>query len=145
MERITEDNGCLFVIPGTHKAALQPHDYPQVTPSHSMSSFQPQSYFVFQDDVNKAYHGLLGFENIPKTNLVMEKGDTVFFHPCLFHGSYPNHTKGFRKAISCHYASSDCYFIEVKGTTQENIGKEVEGMGKSKFGIELDFAVRKVN
>ena len=28
-----------------------------------------------------------------------------------------------RKAVSCHYCSSDSYFIDVKGTTQENIAK----------------------
>lgn len=30
MEKITVDNGCLFIIPGTHKGCLQPHDYPDV-------------------------------------------------------------------------------------------------------------------
>lgn len=29
MERVNEDNGCLVVIPGTHKGKLLPHDYPQ--------------------------------------------------------------------------------------------------------------------
>lgn len=74
MERINVDNGCLFVVPGTHKAILQPHDYPE-------------------DDVNIAFHGVKGFDKVQKTDLLMEKGDTVFFHPCLFHGSYPNFTQ----------------------------------------------------
>ena len=29
------------------------------------------------------------------------------------------------QAISCHYANSNCYYIDVKGTTQEGIAKEV--------------------
>lgn len=28
MERVTVENGCLFVLPGTHKGVLHQHDYP---------------------------------------------------------------------------------------------------------------------
>ncbi|KAF2885215.1 hypothetical protein ILUMI_20971 [Ignelater luminosus] len=107
MERVDENNGGLFVIPGTHKWKLFKHDYPP-------------------NVKNKAYHGVFGFDEIPKVNLVMEKGDTVFFHPIILHGSGPNLTKGFRKAISSHYADSNCHFINVMGTTQENIAQEME-------------------
>jgi hypothetical protein len=34
MERVNEDNGCLVVIPGTHKGKLLPHDYPKWDVSH---------------------------------------------------------------------------------------------------------------
>jgi phytanoyl-CoA hydroxylase len=46
--------------------------------------------------------------------------------------------QGFRKAISCHYAASECEYIDVTGTTQEVIAKEIEEMAKSK-GIHLEF------
>nr|XP_020634854.1 phytanoyl-CoA dioxygenase, peroxisomal-like [Pogona vitticeps] len=72
----------------------------------------------------------------------MEKGDTVFFHPLLIHGSGMNKTEGFRKAISCHYASSDCYYIDVKGTSQENIEKEVVEIAKKKYGIDSSMALK---
>lgn len=39
------------------------------------------------------YHGVQGFDNHPKVFVEMEKGDTVFFHPLLLHGSGPNLTK----------------------------------------------------
>ena len=46
------------------------------------------------------YHGVRGFDNEPKAMLSMEKGDTVFFHPILLHGSGDNFTKvGF--AVGC--------------------------------------------
>ncbi|KAE8745082.1 hypothetical protein FOCC_FOCC008258 [Frankliniella occidentalis] len=121
MEEVTEQNGCLFVLPGTHKGSLQKHDYPN-----------------WEGGVNKAYHGVLGHDDFPKVMLPMHKGDTVFFHPLLIHGSGPNLTKGFRKAISCHYASSNCYFIDVKGTTQENIAQEIEEISKRR-GFELNY------
>lgn len=32
-------------------------------------------------------------DHLPKVNVVMDKGDTVFFHPLLLHGSGPNNSK----------------------------------------------------
>lgn len=84
-----------------------------------------------------------GIQNIDKkkANLVhleMEKGDTVFFHPLLIHGSGANRTNGFRKAISCHYAASECEYIDVTGTIQEDFKKEVEVLANKKFGLPPD-------
>lgn len=47
------------------------------------------------------------------------------------------------QAISCHYASGDCYYIDVKGTTQENIEKEVNEIATRKYamGNEITFQV----
>ncbi|XP_077329826.1 phytanoyl-CoA dioxygenase, peroxisomal [Lithobates pipiens] len=120
MEHIDRSNGCLVVVPGTHKGELKQHDYPE-----------------WEGGVNKMYHGVRDFDpNSPRVHLVMEKGDTVFFHPTLIHGSGMNKTAGFRKAISCHYASSDCYYIDVKGTSQENIEKEVSEMAQKRYGLD---------
>ena len=95
MEKIDRQNGCLVVIPGTHTGEFLPHGYPK-----------------WEGGVNKMYYGIQDYD-IGKANLVhleMEKGDTVFFHPILIHGSGANRTQGFRKAISCHYAASECRF-----------------------------------
>ncbi|XP_054255439.1 phytanoyl-CoA dioxygenase, peroxisomal isoform X2 [Indicator indicator] len=117
MERADESNGCLVVQPGTHKETLKPHDYPK-----------------WEGKTNKLFHGLLDEdETIPKVHLVMEKGDTVFFHPLLIHGSGINKTSGFRKSISCHFASSECYYIDVKNTTQEHLEKELIEMVQKKY------------
>jgi phytanoyl-CoA hydroxylase len=125
MERINRANGCLQVIPGSHKdpGRLFPHDYPR-----------------WNGGVNKAYHGIVDYEPAEgdRIHLEMEKGDTVFFHPLLIHGSGANRTDGFRKAISCHYAASECEYINVQGTSQENIEEEIVGMAKRKLGNEID-------
>ncbi|CAH1364774.1 phytanoyl-CoA dioxygenase, peroxisomal-like [Tenebrio molitor] len=113
MERVDENNGCLYVVPGTHKGQLYEHTY-------------PDGY------KNKLYHGIHGLDHLKKVHVVMEKGDTVFFHPVLLHGSGPNSTKGFRKAISCHYADNNCYFIDVRGTSQERISTEIEALAAKK-------------
>lgn len=61
-----------------------------------------------------------------RIHIEMERGDCLFFHPLLIHGSGMNRTKGFRKAISCHFASStDCHYIEIKGTIQEKLAQEI--------------------
>uniref|UniRef100_A0A224XTP9 phytanoyl-CoA dioxygenase n=1 Tax=Panstrongylus lignarius TaxID=156445 RepID=A0A224XTP9_9HEMI len=111
MEPVTTSNGCLVVLPGTHKGELLQHDYPN-----------------WEGGVNKAYHGILGCDDYETVPLPMDKGDTVFFHPLLIHGSGVNKTSGFRKAISCHYSTSDCIYIDVHGTVQEKIAKEIEEM-----------------
>ena len=67
--------------------------------------------------MNKAYHGIVDYDPVEmsRVHVEMDAGDTVFFHPLLIHGSGANRTKGFRKAISCHYANgSACQYIEIK-------------------------------
>ncbi|XP_070802722.1 phytanoyl-CoA dioxygenase, peroxisomal [Pituophis catenifer annectens] len=119
MQKVDRANGCLVVLPGTHKGGLKEHKYPD-----------------WEGGVNKMYHGIHDYdESLPRVHLPMEKGDTVFFHPLIIHGSGRNRTEGFRKAISCHYASSDCYYIDVKGTTQEILEKEVEEVARQKFNM----------
>ena len=62
--------------------------------------------------MNLAYFGAKGVGAHPeRVHLVMEPGDTVFFHPVLIHGSGHNRTDGFRRAISAHYASAACRFL----------------------------------
>nr|XP_021153912.1 phytanoyl-CoA dioxygenase, peroxisomal isoform X1 [Columba livia] len=119
MERADQNNGCLVVQPGTHKEPLKPHGYPE-----------------WEGKTNKLFHGLLDEdEKSPKVHLVMEKGDTVFFHPLLIHGSGINKTTGFRKSISCHFASSECYYIDVKNTTQEHLEKELADMFEKRYNM----------
>eukprot|EP00002_Diphylleia_rotans_P011112 TRINITY_DN21_c0_g1_i1.p1 TRINITY_DN21_c0_g1~~TRINITY_DN21_c0_g1_i1.p1 ORF type:complete len:321 (-),score=70.49 TRINITY_DN21_c0_g1_i1:230-1192(-) len=119
LQRIDRENGCLVALPGSHKGELLEHDYPD-----------------WEGGVNKAYHGVKGIgADSRRVYLEMNAGDTVFFHPILIHGSGANRTEGFRKAISCHYASADCFYVDVTGTSQETIAKEIEEMAGRK-GIE---------
>ncbi|XP_076861073.1 phytanoyl-CoA dioxygenase, peroxisomal isoform X1 [Brachyhypopomus gauderio] len=120
MEKVNRQNGCLVVLPGSHRGSLQEHDYPE-----------------WEGGVNKMYHGIQNFDpSHPRVHVEMEKGDTLFFHPLLIHGSGMNKTLGFRKAISCHYASADCYYIDVEGTTQENISNEVKELAFKKYKMD---------
>jgi phytanoyl-CoA hydroxylase len=45
--------------------------------------------------------GIMGVTpDVKYVHIPMEKGDTIFFHPLLWHGSGRNSTPNFRKAIS---------------------------------------------
>jgi len=124
LQDIDQRNGCLQVVPGSHKTELLLHGYPK-------------------DLVNKAYHGILGLnvEQLPLVDVPMQAGDVVFFHPLLFHGSGPNFSSISRRAISCHYAGTDfCKYIDVRGTMQDVLFDELKEMavmiGKRK-GLEF--------
>eukprot|EP00731_Ephydatia_muelleri_P021533 Em0014g124a len=120
MEKVHVLNGCLVVVPGTHKGELLVHEYPK-----------------WEGGVNKMYHGIQNYDpSLPRLHLEMEAGDTVFFHPLLIHGSGMNRTQGFRKAISCHYAASECDYISVEGTSQGMIEEEVIELARKRLGSD---------
>lgn len=119
LQDITPDNGCLVVIPGTHKGPLLEHGYPE-----------------WEGGVNKAFYGIKNCNYDDLIPLPMKKGETVFFHPLLIHGSGPNRTKGFRKAITGHFTSTECHFIDVKGTLQEDAANEIVAIARQR-GLEL--------
>jgi len=118
LQNITKENGCLYVVPGTHAKPLLKHEYPQ-------------------DMVNnKSYFGIQGVNPDSMRNVEMEAGDTLYFHPLLIHGSGANLSKEFRKAVSTHYAAGQC--IEVDGDVLEDpTSKEIQEM----FAKKLDFRV----
>nr|XP_023024536.1 phytanoyl-CoA dioxygenase, peroxisomal-like isoform X1 [Leptinotarsa decemlineata] len=119
MERVEEKNGCLHVIPGSHNGPLYNHEYPE-------------------GNKHKLYHEVTGMNHLPKLHVIMEKGDTIFFHSLLLHGSGPNFTKGFRKAISCHYADSNCTFMDINSINYGRMAKEIEDMEETKTGVPLN-------
>jgi phytanoyl-CoA hydroxylase len=87
LEPVTRANGCLSVLPGSHRGELEPHEYPD------------------WDYVNAAFVGVRGVDaRAERVHVEMEPGDTLLFHSLLIHGSGRNKTPGFRRAISVHYA-----------------------------------------
>ena len=60
MEKITRQNGCLVVVPGTHKGELLKHSYPN------------------WEKVNKMYYGIQDYDvkNANLVHLEMEKGES---------------------------------------------------------------------
>ncbi len=92
LEPVTRENGCLVVVPGSHRGEVLVHENPPDI-----------------EDLNMAYFGVaeIGNQIEQRVHLEMAPGDTVFFHPVLLHGSGRNRTQGFRRAISAHYTALD--------------------------------------
>ena len=89
----------MIIYPGSHKGEFLQHGYPD---------------WDKEGGVNKAYFGIKALPTNLKYgthHLKMKAGDCVFFHPLLIHGSGENKTEGYRKAMCCHFASSQYFFV----------------------------------
>ncbi len=86
----TRENGCLAVIPGSHRGDLMEHGDPD------------------WEQVNHGFFAARGIDLEARVHVEMEPGDTLLFHPLLIHGSGRNRSDGFRRSVSVHYASRDC-------------------------------------
>ncbi len=90
IDRTTRENGCLAVIPGSHRGGLYEHGEPN------------------WEHLNFGFFAARGVDAEARVHVEMAPGDTLLFHPLLLHGSGHNASSGFRRAISTHYASADC-------------------------------------
>ena len=83
------ENGCLQVVPGSHRLPLLCH-----VPADTSLSFTSQTIPVPS-----------GYEVV---DAVMKAGDVLFFHGNLIHGSGPNRSPSrFRRALIGHYLTGD--------------------------------------
>jgi ectoine hydroxylase-related dioxygenase (phytanoyl-CoA dioxygenase family) len=80
-----EENGCLNVVPGTHKMDLFCPEEADMSESFTRDYVAPPP----------------GLEAVP---VRMQPGDVLFFNGTLVHGSGPNVSKDrFRRSFICHY------------------------------------------
>ena len=92
-ERVDEENGCLWVIPGSHRLGLLPHGDVKNLDEHESWTHETEGV-----DLKK---------EIP---VVMEKGDILFFHELLIHSSGKNRSKDrWRRSYVCHYIRHDSF------------------------------------
>jgi len=84
LDQCDEENGCLEVVPGSH-------EWPVLCtiPADTTQSFTDVTVPI-PDDA----------EVVP---VVMEPGDVLFFNGSLVHGSEPNRSDRFRRALVGHY------------------------------------------
>lgn len=94
MSETTRENGCLAVIPGSHQGELLRHGDPD------------------WEYVNRGFLGIGDAAKGERHYVLMQPGDTLFFHPLLIHGSGHNRSGGFRRAISAHFAAGACEALD---------------------------------
>jgi len=115
------ENGCLQVIPGSHRKAI-PHDH------------QPGEGASFGRGISSDVVESLGGPHV----LTMRPGQGVFFNESLIHGSEPNISDVPRVAFSLRYTTPEVVFDESKfnDAWKENL-RTVLVRGKDRFGHNL--------
>jgi phytanoyl-CoA hydroxylase len=89
LDPASRENGCLRVVPGTHATGYL---FPSAV--HG----QPLRY-DFETIAT-------GFDETASVDLRAEPGDAIFFHGYLVHGSEPNTSAAFRRALTVHYMNA---------------------------------------
>jgi ectoine hydroxylase-related dioxygenase (phytanoyl-CoA dioxygenase family) len=92
MDDATVENGCLWVIPGSHRRHVL---YPQQKHDDRRFDCAGASYqFPYRDE-----------DSVP---VEVKAGSIVFFNGYLLHRSLPNHAKsGYRRVLVNHYMSAE--------------------------------------
>jgi phytanoyl-CoA hydroxylase len=90
MDICDEENGCMLVVPGSHRGNL----------------------LCNENNADTSLYFTKGHTPVPKGMKVvpvrMQPGDTLFFHGNLIHGSGPNrHPTRFRRSFIGHYAAGN--------------------------------------
>lgn len=89
IDRATEENGCLYVVPGSHRKGYL---YPQ-RPHENPDEF---------DFAQESY----GFDETAEVPVEVEAGSVVFFHGYLLHRSRKNRSQTYRRVLVNHYMNA---------------------------------------
>jgi phytanoyl-CoA hydroxylase len=89
LDDATLANGCLRVLPGSHRNGY-------LWPTHAHE--QPGE-FDFADES-------FGFDDAEEVTVEVEAGSVVFFNGYLLHRSFANRSGGFRRALVNHYCNA---------------------------------------
>lgn len=107
MDNATTENGCLWVIPGSHKRGII---YPQQAHNDRRFDCTGEAYrFPYSDE-----------DAIP---VEVKSGSIVFFNGYLLHRSLPNRaTGGYRRALVNHFMSAESFLPWHAPKPGENMG-----------------------
>jgi phytanoyl-CoA hydroxylase len=89
LDDVTVENGCMWVIPGSHRGELYDHSQP----------WNVGGRIDMQVPGEK-------IDRSCETPITMSAGSCSFHHSMLLHRSGPNQTEGHRRGLAIHYMSS---------------------------------------
>ncbi|WP_219838170.1 phytanoyl-CoA dioxygenase family protein [Paenibacillus sp. R14(2021)] len=109
LEEVDEDNGCLWVVPGSNHEPVYPPAGIGGGNVHALDAFSNlngvQNVSHLDDEVNTLSRIVAKYP--APISVPMQPGDVLFFHSHLFHRSYPNKTTDrFRRSYVCHYCNA---------------------------------------
>lgn len=109
LEEVDEENGCLWVVPGSNHEPVYPPDGIGGGNVHAVDAFEDlnsvQNVSHIDDNVNTLSKVVAGYP--PPIPVILRPGDVLFFHSHLFHRSFPNRTSDrYRRSYVCHYCNA---------------------------------------
>ena len=106
----TLENGCLVILPGSHKEHLHEH-----LPDDRKGS-------------NYGYTEIKDHDFSQETPMTLNSGDLLLFHSFLMHKSYDNNSQARRTAMVYHFAETGTDFGPVDSPTNEWISVRGKGL-----------------
>ncbi|MBI5708268.1 MAG: phytanoyl-CoA dioxygenase family protein [Armatimonadetes bacterium] len=108
LEPADEENGCLWVVPGSNHEPIYP---PRNAPAHvhAAGAFEGMKEVENVSHLDDEVNGLTDIveKYPPMISVPMEPGDVLFFGGHVLHRSFPNRTNDrFRRAYVCHYCNA---------------------------------------
>ncbi|MBM7564121.1 phytanoyl-CoA dioxygenase family protein [Paenibacillus sacheonensis] len=109
LEEADEENGCLWVAPGSNHEPVYPPKEIGGGNVHALDAFSDldgvQNVSHLDDEVNTLSRVVAKYP--PPISVPLQPGDVLFFHSHLFHRSYPNKTTDrYRRSYVCHYCNA---------------------------------------
>lgn len=109
LEEVDEENGCLWVVPGSNHEPIYPPDGVGGGNVHALDAFADlhgvENVSHIDDEVNTLSKVVANYP--PPIPVPMSAGDVLFFDSHLFHRSYPNRTTDrYRRSYVCHYCNA---------------------------------------
>ncbi|MGG4047871.1 MULTISPECIES: phytanoyl-CoA dioxygenase family protein [Paenibacillus] len=109
LEDADEENGCLWVVPGSNHEPIYPPPGDHGGNVHAREAFSDlhsvEHVSHLDDEINTLSKVVSHYPDpIP---VPLKPGDVLFFHSHLFHRSYPNRTTDrYRRSYVCHYCNA---------------------------------------
>lgn len=109
LEEVDEDNGCLWVVPGSNHEPVYPPFEVGGGNVHAVNAFSDlhgvSNVSHIDDEVNTLSRVVAQYP--PPIPVRLSPGDVLFFHSHLFHRSYPNKTADrYRRSYVLHYCNA---------------------------------------
>ncbi|MCM3906006.1 MAG: phytanoyl-CoA dioxygenase family protein [Pyrinomonadaceae bacterium] len=106
----TLENGCLRVVPRSHRLGLMPHDSsPDLEPLPGSTSAPVESWFQAHGDELSERITSVPTDSASGFDIVMPPGQMSIHHPVILHGSNPNLSNECRIGLSASFSAPELY------------------------------------